>query len=59
MRGLAAVLITCMVAAGLAIALMLRGPSWAWWTNPAALAALVATVGLVAMILVPRSWWRA
>lgn len=59
MKGLIAVLVAGLVAAGLAIALMLRGPSTAWWVNPAPLIVLVVTAGLAAMFAVPRSWWRA
>jgi hypothetical protein len=58
MKGLAAVVIACTFAVILTIALMLLSPAGAWWRNPVSLAALCGTVGLVVMVLVPRSWWR-
>lgn len=59
MKAVGAVLITLILSAAVVIALMLRGPGWAWWFNPAALAVLIGTVGVVTLLLVPRSWWTS
>ena len=58
MKALAAVVIAVLLSAGSAIALLLRGPAWAWWVNPAALMVLAVTLPLLAVISVPRAWWR-
>lgn len=58
MKALAVVLISVLLSAGVAIALALHGPAWAWWVNPVALAALAGTVPLLIALMLPRAWWR-
>ena len=58
MKALAVVLIAVLLSAGLAIVLLLRGPAWAWWVNPAALMVLAVTVPLAVAVALPREWWR-
>lgn len=58
MKGLIAVVISCIVSAAIVIAVVLRGPSWAWWHNPYALGVLTVTAPLLVAIMAPRSWWR-
>lgn len=57
-KAVLAVLIACIVAGALVIAVMLRGPAWAWWVNPVALAVLAGTVPLLVALMLPPTWWR-
>lgn len=58
MKALIAVLLACLSAGVIVIALMLRGPTTAWWASPAPLAVLTGATGLAAALMVPRRWWR-
>jgi hypothetical protein len=58
MKALIAVVIACIVAAAVVVVMMLRGPAWAWWSNPAALTVLAGTVVCLVAVLVPRGWWQ-
>lgn len=58
MKALLTVVLAGIIAAAVVLALVLRGPSYAWWRVPAALAALAGTVVVLVAIMVPRGWWR-
>lgn len=58
MKAIAAILVACTLSGAIVALVMLRGPAAAWWTNPAPLTVLAATVGLVVAIMAPRRWWR-
>lgn len=58
MKALITVVIAVLLSAGSAVLLLLRGPAWAWWVNPAALMVLAVTVPLAVAVALPREWWR-